>query len=304
MWFEKEPLLQKYSITEKLTNKLWNCIYESMKYHARKLLKIQGIPNEYYETNYANKFFIEDYANNFWIIIDEISPMFDDLKDQIKFNIFNESWFWVYDYIEFYYKFLQKDYYYWNDEYKPINDWTEIFKNSVNIALREENSAYTLISTGDLIEVANNEELESIEESLKTPYENVKAHIKASIKLFKEEPKDYRNSIKESISAVEAMCCELIWKPKATLWDALKKLKTLWIKIHPALESWFSSIYWYTCDESWIRHNLKIDSTEATFDDAKYMLVSCSAFVNYLIWKSQKITQGIEAEVEVTTNLE
>ena len=42
------------------------------------------------------------------------------------------------------------------------------------------------------------------------------------------------------------------------------------------------------CDEKGIRH-AGIDFVDAPAEDAKYMLVSCSAFVNYLIEKWSKI---------------
>jgi hypothetical protein len=85
------------------------------------------------------------------------------------------------------------------------------------------------------------------------------------------------------------MCCEITWDKKATLWKSLKQLQKSWINIHPSLEKWFDCIYWYTSDDSWIRHKLNIDSAEATFNDAKFMLVSCCAFINYLIWKQNEM---------------
>ena len=57
--------------------------------------------------------------------------------------------------------------------------------------------------------------------------------------------------------------------------------------IHPAMENAFSSLYGYTSDENGIRHG-GIDFSNAPAEDAKYMLVSCSAFVNYLIEKWSK----------------
>ena len=41
-------------------------------------------------------------------------------------------------------------------------------------------------------------------------------------------------------------------------------------------------MYGYTSDKSGIRHNSGLDEN-TTFEEAKYMLVSCSAFLNYLI---------------------
>lgn len=59
------------------------------------------------------------------------------------------------------------------------------------------------------------------------------------------------------------------------------------INIHKALKSGFTAIYGYTSDENGIRHAI-LDEPNVDFEDAKYMLVSCSAFINYLIVKSKK----------------
>jgi len=51
------------------------------------------------------------------------------------------------------------------------------------------------------------------------------------------------------------------------------------------------AIYGYTSDEGGIRHAM-LEEKIIDFEDAKFMLVSCSAFINYLIMKSTK--SGIE----------
>lgn len=90
--------------------------------------------------------------------------------------------------------------------------------------------------------------------------------------------------IKESILAVESMCRPLSGDPKATLGDALGKVKNK-MSIHPALEKAFKSLYGYTSDEGGIRHSL-FDESNLTFTDAKFMLVTCAGFTNYLIGKA------------------
>lgn len=68
----------------------------------------------------------------------------------------------------------------------------------------------------------------------------------------------------------------------------IKKLKDNGVHIHSAMGQAFSSLYGYTSDEDGIRHG-GIDFKNAPAEDAKYMLVSCSAFVNYLIEKYEKV---------------
>ena len=104
------------------------------------------------------------------------------------------------------------------------------------------------------------------------------------------ESPDFENSIKESISAVEAMCSIITGQSgaNATLGKTIKKLKDHGVHIHTALENAFSSLYGYTSDECGIRHG-GIDFNSAPAEDAKYMLISCSAFVNYLVEKWSRV---------------
>ncbi len=158
-----------------------------------------------------------------------------------------------------------------------------------NQTLESELSAYRF--AGDkLIRITNEQELETLQKALELPdsLKPVKDHLKAAIDLFSDrENPDYRNSIKESISAVEAACVILTGDTKATLGQALKKLEDKGIKLHKALQSSFSSLYGYTSDADGIRHAL-LEESSLDFDDAKFMLVSCSAFVNYLAAKASK----------------
>lgn len=56
--------------------------------------------------------------------------------------------------------------------------------------------------------------------------------------------------------------------------------------LQPAFKSALNILYGYTSDADGIRHALLEEST-VKFEDAKFMLATCSAFVNYLIDKSQ-----------------
>ena len=59
-------------------------------------------------------------------------------------------------------------------------------------------------------------------------------------------------------------------------------------QIHSALKSAFSALYGYTSDSGGIRHSLLKDDISVSFEDAKFMLVSCSGFINYLKAKIEK----------------
>jgi len=109
----------------------------------------------------------------------------------------------------------------------------------------------------------------------------VSSHLKRSLALMsdKENP-DYRNSIKESISAVESLAKAMTGKPKGTLADALKVLEVSH-NLHPALKNSFLILYGYTSDEGGIRHAM-LTEPDITVADAKFFLLSCTSLINYL----------------------
>ena len=107
----------------------------------------------------------------------------------------------------------------------------------------------------------------------------------------KKDPKIITNVLEmillgESISAVEAISKVISGDSKAELGQTLKLIENN-IGLHPALKKGFLAIYGYTSDADGIRHAM-INEPKCDFEDAKYMLVSCSAFINYLIMKATK----------------
>jgi hypothetical protein len=72
----------------------------------------------------------------------------------------------------------------------------------------------------------------------------------------------------------------------STLGAALKVLGDK-VEIHKALQGGFEKIYGWTSDGDGIRHALMGENNLGP-EDARYMLVACSAFVNYLVVKADK----------------
>ena len=111
----------------------------------------------------------------------------------------------------------------------------------------------------------------------------VNTHIKAALlKLSDKKNPDYRNSIKESISAVEAICRKVTGK--GTLGESLKELESSGIVLNDQLKAGIEKLYVYTNQKgTGIRHALMENGNAITFHEAKFMLVACSAFINFLI---------------------
>lgn len=157
------------------------------------------------------------------------------------------------------------------------------FIEACNAFLEKEKSGYRFVDE-KIIEISSSHEVNEIEKAIEmaTPYYGVKHHLSSAISLLsnKEKP-DYRNSIKESISAVEALCKKISNDDKATLGTALKSLEKKG-SMHPALKAAFLALYGWTNDADGIRHAL-MEESNLTSADARFMLISCSAFINYVI---------------------
>lgn len=261
-----DPIFQEDFISDQLKNKLWNICNP----HISDVWTRNVRWTYWWYRKETSSNFVYELAMYFSLDKDTIPDHIDSIKKYIKNMFFiTEQWNKIYDFIEFIYKYGQ----------------SEDFLERTNKTLEEENSAYRLGNAWDILPITNKEELETINDTQKIPYKSVTEHIKTAIKYMTNTTPDYRNSIKESISAVEAMCCIITEDDGATLWKAIKKLKDKWINIHSSLEQWFNKIYWYTSDDGGIRHSMIEWGEVPTFDEAKYMLVSCSAFVNYLMIK-------------------
>lgn len=164
------------------------------------------------------------------------------------------------------------------------DELTHDFNDMVNQALEREMSGYRMIS-GKIIPITNEGELWSLRESVSTtgPYSGVAAHIQSAIDHLSAKPEpDFRNTIKEAISAVEAAAGVACGDEKASLGQALKLLGKD-NRIHPALLKGWGEIYGFTSDAGGIRHGSSGGDVPVDSAMAKYMLISCSAFANYLM---------------------
>lgn len=212
----------------------------------------------------------------------------DELERHNSYNFFKEKilddcWYQVYDMLEETYEFI-KD----SEEWYSISN--EDFAEVCNSIFEKENSAYRFVN-GKITPITDENELKSIEEAINdAPHKGVKEHLTTALSLLSDrEHPDYRNSIKESISAVEAICRQIT--KESTLDKALPKLKIKGIQIPSILEDGMKKMYYFTNDKNGIRHALMDEETETNFEEAKYMLVVCSAFINYLMSKQAKASE-------------
>jgi hypothetical protein len=205
--------------------------------------------------------------------LDNLSHEWSTVLAELREIFFACEWFEAYDLIEFVANFYQR------------HNFRDRFIPECNHLLEREMSAYRFVD-GVITQVTEQIEIDEIEQAIETISDPVANHLKRSLELLSNrKAPDYRNSIKESISAVESLVTITLEAEKGTLGSLLHKLEKE-IGLHPALKKAFSNLYGYTNDEGGIRHAQKLDSAEVDFNDAKFMIVACSAFVNYVRGKS------------------
>ena len=120
------------------------------------------------------------------------------------------------------------------------------YKAEINELFQREYVGYRFID-GEITPISDDIEVAEIEKSLDIEFQGCKSHIKKALGFLSDrENPDYKNSIKESISAVESICQIIAQNSKATLGEALKKLEEHGVKIHEAMKKSFSSLYGYT----------------------------------------------------------
>lgn len=260
--------IQLKSMDDDLRNGLWNIFYS----HCLEDIRSYG------EAKRSPQFpvFRTIWSEHFIMHTDNIPYQGSRCIEKIKYRYFNCDWNKIYDFFEFLFGL-------------PIPNLETLIRNC-NAVLEKEKAGYRVV-VRQITPITDEQEMAEIEkaiaESGKLNQSAVKDHLENALnKLADRQEPDYRNSIKESISAVESLVRVIISDPKKSLGDALNLIDQK-IKIHPALKEGFKKIFGYTSDADGIRHAMTEDS-KCELEDAQYMLISCSAFINYLIVKANK----------------
>lgn len=217
--------------------------------------------------------------------VDEV-PSYDKGKchQWLKKRFFDAAWYEVYDLIEFMVK---------NSGSLPVAPGflQDGVRKSFNFVLESERSGYRFVGM-ELAPITNPVEVDAVEQALIVArtqgLAGAEIHLKSALKLLALKPApDFRNSVKESISAVESMVKLLSGNGSGGVSGALEELQKK-VEIHGALKAAFVKLYGYTSDSEGIRHAI-LEGASVGFEEAKYMLVSCSAFVYYLASKEPRL---------------
>ena len=263
--------LQFESMDDGLKNGLWNQVVSSYWQDERflALISIDGALDELVKRLWTDYFGARhDLLQDSWQVA----------RRTIEGHFFRGKWYDVYNFLEF----IANNY--------PNEKVNLKFMESCNIVLKGAGAGYSFVGR-KVVPIVSGVGIAEIEEALVVQPHTIRAQLECALNLLGDrESPDYRNSIKESISAVEGICKLIAGDDKATLGRALKAIGSK-VKLHKDLEEAFRKLYSYTCDSNGIRHSL-MEEPNLDLEDARFMLVSCSAFVNYL--KSKSTEAGID----------
>ena len=267
---ELKTQIQIDNIDTDLRNSLWNVLTIFIFDEIHGYNKVYSSP--------FDEFFCDVWIRFLKEPIDEMPDSTDSLTRHFRARFFQWSYLDVYDFIDFITQ----------DPEIPID--LEEFVKTVNSVLKTELSGYRFVDF-QLVPIIDESQIIEVEKAIENSGTNgligANLHLSSALeKLSHRKNPDYRNSIKESISAVESVCQFITKDEKAELGKALRKIQNH-IDIHPALLGGFKKIYGYVSDGDGIRHAI-LDEPNIDQEDAIYFLVSCSAFINYLIRKAQK----------------
>ena len=258
-------VIQLESMSQPLRNSLWNFIVS---------LFGDGEHGWWQITELSCQFF-------FKLPVDELPAYNYHRQEWLKKHFFSLTWYETYDFIEFIVERYEKARN--TRQYRP-EQLCLIF----NRILEEEFSGYRFIGN-ELAPLSNPAEVAAIESALNATSASglvgAHTHIQAALQLLGRRPDpDYRNSVKESISAVEALAKQIGATESQGLSGALIEVGKK-VPLHGGLKAGFLSLYGYTSDEGGIRHAM-LEESNVGYDEAKYMVVTCSAFINFLTAKA------------------
>jgi len=259
---QPRTILQVEAMNEELRNGLWQACNE---YHFRD----ENDHRFQYDVQFQN-LLATVYVDFFKKTSDVIPYGYEAGIKSIRKWFFGAEWWNVYNFVEFLISAFD----------------TPPFAERVSFFLEREKSGYRILQN-QFVAITDKIELSSISDAatLGSKFSAAREHIQSAITLFSKKPQpDYRNSIKESICAVESTARVVTGTPKATLGDALKSISSK-IAIHPSLREGMNKIYGYTSDEGGIRHAL-LEESNIDEAEAKFMIVACSAFVNFCVQRS------------------
>jgi hypothetical protein len=204
---------------------------------------------------------------------DQVPQLPYQMREAISLEWFSCKWPEFYDLVEFTARLLAT----------PLAPTRQQWFEMLNRVLDSRGCAYRFIGE-QLVPLTNAAEAAEVTRGAESAIPAVAAHIRAALRFLPpNSAASPRESINESLSAVEAALQHFTGNPSATLSDGLSAFESRHGALHPTLREGLVKLYGYTADERGVRHALSGETASVSGDDARFMLVACSALTNYLV---------------------
>ncbi len=253
-------------MTKDLRIRLWNVYYETINDY------LNFCKSELFYQSFIKPLIGEYFKIPINTIIKDAKYHFIEVTLYEKF--FEIQWYEVYDLIEFLAETLR------NNKLDLFNR----FQEQVNTVLKEEFAPYRMLD-GKIVPLKDELEVESVISALektRDKFHPVYEHLSKALSLFSHRKSpDYSNTIKESISAVESLL-KIVCNNKKTLGENIKKVCEK-LKLHPAFCDAIKKLYGWSSDAEGIRHGKNPGERDPLQAEAKFVLVTATAFINYLL---------------------
>lgn len=113
--------------------------------------------------------------------------------------------------------------------------------------------------------------------------ESVRQLLETAARLLKGDNPNFGVAIQQSVTAVETVANVINGDSNKSLGKALSELQMSGVTIHPALRDGIGNLYGFTSDAPGIRHGKESKDQYVDEATARFMVVTCSAIVNYLL---------------------
>lgn len=276
--FAERPQLQYDTLNTVTRTDLFNTVYMLLELPYKV---VKG------KSAYEVKMALEELDEDIWTkIFNENILDFKnrDINGDIR-QTFNRAKFHeVFDFIERLLSLLPSTYF-------PL----EVVIDILNKCLVRNSVAWRINAIGQFVPVSNEVELKEIDLVIQNSEQNdlptIAKHLKTAIDMLSGQPdkNKLRLSIKESISMVGVVARKIAGEND--LGKALFQLEKIGL-ITASLKDKFKNYYSYTSGKNGIRHEL-MEESNLDYEEAKYFLVTCSAFTNYLVEKCLKAKSNL-----------
>jgi len=263
---------------DRIKEELWAAFHESLLKPMRPLMG-----HWWFRGSNTGKFVLAA-RRRLGLRVDDISDAWEYICGDFRREMFRREWWGVYDFLEIALETAQDNW--WQDR-KRLRD-------AINLSLDQVGRHYCAVDTRIVQRFAQHE-ITTLDQALSNSSSASSTHLHRALSLLSQRPAgDFRNSLKESLCAVEAAARDFAEDERANLGELCSRLKGQKL-LHSNLATSLSHLYWYGSGFGGARHALnseRVDSgDDIDGDDARLFLICCSAWVNYFSSR-RRVSQG------------